>query len=133
MVSGSNVKHSGDARLMKGDNFLYTRASFLESKGAFRSCPLYDVEERLLLLCSVYSGLQSFDLDEFQVELVDEGGGPPRMRGALAAHVRCSQAPQLWIQQVHQLLRSPRIAATDGRHQAGDIFRNHLCVHVGLC
>ena len=56
------------------------------------------------------SGVQPFDFDQFQVELIHQHGGLPGVVCPLALHARSRESPQLGIENLHQL--ASRVVAT---------------------
>jgi hypothetical protein len=92
-------------------------------------------EERGLLIGSVRTGWpKSFDLDQFEIELMDHGGGLERVTRALGTHAGRGDAPKLGIEKLDQAARGFMVAMAKPCHQAGYGFglkRGGCCGHLG--
>jgi hypothetical protein len=65
--------------------------------------------------------LDVFLIDEPQVGLVHEGGGPKRVPGRLPAHVTLGLPAQLAIDGRQQLIQRRLLATAPGLEQRGDV------------
>src|SRR5689334_9331489 len=100
--------------------------------------PLHDVarkpEKRGTFLLGISSGSsECLHLDEFQVKLMDECCGLPRVIGSLALHPGDGQTAQLWIKEVSQCCRSIPVSPTEGAHEPSYGFRRkrtHADPHI---
>src|SRR5215469_2976642 len=95
-----------------------------ERTGMMNQQPLHQVsrqpQERSLLIRSARAGrAKGFDFDQFEIELMNQGGGLERVTRGLGPHARGGDSPQLGVEKLNQPAGGLMVTVAKARHQPG--------------